>query len=158
MARSNDDEGPARGTEVAPFQSFGALQREFDRAFHDFGRMLDAPFFRSVGAPRMDVSETESELIVECDLPGVKAEEVDISLDGDRLAIRGERSAEREEKGKTFHIAERSFGAFSRSLALPFEPNAEDVDARFEDGVLKISVKKPPAQATTTQKIAIKSR
>jgi HSP20 family protein len=120
--------------------------------------MLDAPFFRSVGAPRMDVSETESEIVVECDLPGVKTEEVDIGLDGDRLTIRGERTADREEKGKNFYLAERSFGAFSRSLILPFEPDPADVEARFDNGVLKVAVKKPPAKSKPAQRIAIRSR
>ncbi|MBL8548976.1 MAG: Hsp20/alpha crystallin family protein [Hyphomonadaceae bacterium] len=154
MAAHDEQGARPRGGDLAPYPGLGGLYRDF---FQDFGSVLDTPFFRNVGAPRLDVSDAGNAVLVECDLPGVKADEVEIALEGDRLTIKGERKAEREDKGKNYYVSERSFGAFSRALVLPFEPAADAVEARFEDGVLHISIKKPAARAKSSQKIAIRS-
>ena len=102
---------------------FTALRREMDRVFESFGRDVGWPAVGSRAgamAPSMDVSETENELRIEADLPGVDEKDVDVTIADNVLTIRGEKKAEKEEKKKDFHLVERSYGSFSRSLPLPF--------------------------------------
>ena len=106
---------------------FRALQREMDDFFRSFGRQ-----FPSAGAggmdmrvPAMNVSETDNAIEVTAELPGVDDKDLKVSIDGNRLYISGEKKQEREDKEKDWHVVERSFGSFQRSLTLPFEPQEE---------------------------------
>jgi HSP20 family protein len=141
---------PAR-RELVPF---GSLQREIDRLFEDF-----AMGFRSFGAPElmpsMDVSETEKEIEILAELPGLEEKDVQVNIADNVLTIRGEKKAEREEKDKDYRIMERSYGSFTRSLELPPGVDPDAVRATIAKGVLKVTVPKPaPAQS---KKVEIKS-
>jgi HSP20 family protein len=134
-------------------ETFGALQHEIDRVFDDFTHFR---FGRaSLGAPRIDVSETDGQYVIEAELPGVDPKEVEVSLDGDLLTIKGEKKIDREDKSKDYHVVERAYGAFSRSIALPFTADADAIEAKFENGLLRISARKPAEAKTEKKKIEI---
>jgi len=142
------------GREFGPFET---LQREVDRVFDEFTRGLPTfglPTMRSAGVadltPRMDVTETDKEYEVTAELPGLEEKDVQVNVADGVLTIRGEKKAEKEEKDKNYHLVERSYGSFSRALALPEGVNPDTIKASIANGVLKVTVPKPaPAQVKT---------
>jgi HSP20 family protein len=106
-------------------------------------------------APRIDVSETDSEIKIEVEMPGVEEKDVEVVLSNGRLTIKGEKKQEKEEKKKDYHLVERSYGAFARSIGLPFEADPSKVQARFDKGVLTVTVPKPPDVKAKEKKIPI---
>jgi HSP20 family protein len=137
---------------------FSFLQQEIDRLFEGVTRGFPSfPAFAGTGGnlPRMDVSESDKAIEIEAELPGLETKDVQINLADNVLTIRGEKKSEREEKNKDYHLVERSYGSFSRSVELPQGVKPEDVSAEIAKGVLKVTVKKPaPAQS---KQIEIKS-
>lgn len=137
---------------------FSFLQQEIDRLFEGVTRGFPSfPAFTGTSAnlPRMDVSESDKAIEIEAELPGLETKDVQINLADNVLTIRGEKKNEREEKEKDYHLIERSYGSFSRSVQLPQGVKPEDVSAEIAKGVLKVTVKKPaPAQS---KQIEIKS-
>lgn len=137
---------------------FLSLQREIDRLFEDFTRgsflmpRLDGGTGR---VPRINVSETETALEVEVELPGIDEKDVDVSVTEDLLTIKGERKQERDEKKKDYHLVERSYGAFSRSIPLPYAIDPDQVKARFAKGILTVTLPKPPEEKSKARKIAV---
>ena len=127
------------------------LRAHMDRLFDGvFGSMV--PFGEAFGwprlgrvepTPRVDVSETPEAFVIKAELPGMDEKDVELTLNGGVLTLKGEKKAEKEEKDKDYHLIERSFGAFSRSVGLPEGVKAEDVSAEIAKGVLKVTVKKP---------------
>jgi HSP20 family protein len=116
---------------------FLTLHREMNRLFDDALRGSPAAAGSqgaqgSLLAPHMDVSETEKEIRIQAELPGVNENDVDVSLNEDVLTIRAEKKQERKEEREGVYVSERSFGTFQRSLRLPFQVDAEKVQARFE--------------------------
>lgn len=93
-------------------------------------------------APSLDMSESDNALDVRMDLPGITAKDIDIQVTGNMLTVSGERKEEKEEKGKTFHRAERRYGRFSRSVTLPCSVDENEVAAEYHDGVLLIKLPK----------------
>lgn len=92
--------------------------------------------------PGIDISETEKQFLITAELPGMKKEDIDISLDNGRLSISGERKFENEEEGKTFHRVETKYGSFNRSFQLPDNFDEESIKATYESGLLNISINK----------------
>ncbi|WP_457090143.1 Hsp20/alpha crystallin family protein [Microvirga sp. P5_D2] len=90
----------------------------------------------------MNVSETDKEIRITAELPGVTEQDIDVSLDDDVLTIRGEKKFERKDDKENFHFVERAYGTFQRSLRLPFAVDSEQVQASFENGVLTVTVPK----------------
>jgi HSP20 family protein len=139
--------------------SIGSLFREVEKTFEDFARRTP---FASMGevtlAPKIDVAESNGGIDVTAELPGVEEKDVDVTLVDGVLTIRGEKKAERDEKDKdkNWHIIERSYGSFARSIRLPFEPDMNKVEAKFDKGVLRISVPKSPEAAKKEKKIEIR--
>ncbi len=151
----NWDKTGVRRVEEDPF---AAMQREMSRAFENFFAQdeLDGlPTRLGSLSPKLDVSETETEVHVTAELPGLKEEEIDVELTGDALRISGEKRDEREEKKHNFHRVERSFGRFERVVPLPTEVDRDKVTATFKNGVLTITLLKA-VTAPTTQKISVK--
>ena len=139
---------------MSPFMS---LQREIDRLFDDFTRGF--PTLSGNGAsalvPSMDVTETDKEIEITAELPGLEEKDVQVNVADNLLTIRGEKKAEKEHKDKNFRLVERSYGSFERTLELPDGVNADAIKANISKGVLKVSIPKPaPAQA---KKIDVKS-
>jgi HSP20 family protein len=137
---------------------FDALRREFDGLFCDFARSFGGPQngAGALVAPRMEVAETDKNIEVSVELPGFERKDVDISLDGNVLAIRAERKVEQEQeqKDKNVHMTERSYGVFYRVLELPMTVDPSTVQATMSKGVLNITIPKPPQ--TETKKIEVK--
>ena len=115
------------------------------------GRLATRPSF----LPTVDLVETETHFEVAVDLPGLKPEEVDVELKGGDLWITGKREEEKEEKDKTYHRVERHYGEFRRVLPLPSTIQEEKIDAKFEDGVLKIVV--PKSEEAKPKHIEVKA-
>jgi HSP20 family protein len=107
----------------------------------------------SVGSwlPQVEVSAKDNALVVRADLPGVKREDVQIELDEGRLILRGSRRQEEEERGDGFFHSERSYGSFSRVIPLPRGVDADACEARYQDGVLEITVPLPKQSSTSRQ-------
>jgi HSP20 family protein len=105
----------------------------------------------------MNVSETENEIRITAELPGVTEQDIDVSLDDDVLTIRGEKKFERKDENENFHFIERSYGTFQRSLRLPFPADPDQVKASFENGVLTVTLPKT-AQQQRSRRIQIQGR
>lgn len=97
---------------------------------------------RDTFVPSIDVSETDDQFLISAELPGMNKEDINISLENGRLSISGERSFEKEDKGKKYHRVESSYGAFERSFQLPDNVDAESISASYENGLLDISIDK----------------
>jgi HSP20 family protein len=107
----------------------------------------------AVWSPKMDVVETDTAYEVTVDLPGVPKDRIDVSYRSGHLAVRGERSEEKTEEKKNYLRVESSYGSFYRSMVLPAGVEDGEIEARFEDGVLKIEI--PKAEESRRQKIPI---
>jgi len=152
-----------RSKDESPFYS---LQREMNRIFDDFFRSFSDMTPAAWGEqhlgsymPRLDVTETEKTINVTAELPGMSEKDIEVSLasNGQMLTLRGEKKQEHEEKGRGYYHAERSFGAFNRTIALPCAVVANKVEANFKDGVLQINLPKQAAQKEGAKKIPVKT-
>lgn len=135
-----------------PFRRIPSLQREMEKAWAD---MVEPWSFvqSSVSMPSIDLAETESEVVVKADLPGMSDKEIEVTISDNVLSIKGEKRAEKEEKGKRFHRVERSYGSFFRSVALPAHVDQEKASAKFENGVLEIKI--PKSEEAKPKKVEI---
>jgi HSP20 family protein len=133
------------------------LRREMDRLFDRFFDLkpVSFPGEEAHFIPSVDVSETEKDVRVKAELPGMEAKDIDVSVQGRMLTIRGERKHESEQKDENFHRIERSYGSFSRTVELPAEVDESKVEATYKRGVLNLSM--PKTMSETVKKIAIKS-
>ena len=132
-----------------------------------FGSMLEDAFRGPAGwggrlagllrAPEADVVETENEIRVTVELPGMRSEDIDVDLENNVLTIAGEKSEEREEQGEknTWHLSERRYGKFSRSFVLPRDLDSEKIQASFEDGVLNVVI--PKSERARRRRVEIQS-
>ena len=143
---------------------FASLHKEIDRVFDDFRHEPLWPSVKdekTVLAPRIDVSETDDEIKISAELPGAEQEDVHVELADDILTISGEKKSEekkeKEEEGRKFHRIERSYGSFQRSLRVPSGIDASKIEAAFKDGVLTVTVSKPPELKEKTRKIEVKA-
>jgi HSP20 family protein len=135
------------GEDTDPFlQMRREMNRLFDDVFGGFGLpSVLGPVLRQMPvAPKIDVSETDNEIQVTAEMPGIDQNDVEVLLEDDRLIIRGEKKEEREDKDRNYHLRERVQGAFSRTLPLPFAPDPNQVKAEFKNGVMTITIPKPP--------------
>ena len=107
-------------------------------------------------APRSDASALENFYEINVELPGVKAEDVDVSIHDNSLVVRGEKRFEREEKERTYFFSEREYGAFQRSFRLPHDADAEKIDAAFSDGVLCLKIAKITKTEPAAKKISVR--
>ena len=136
---------------------FLSLQNEIDRLFENFttGFPSIGNGLTNVTLPTMDVSETDKEIEITAELPGLEEKDVQINVSDNVLTIRGKKRAEKEQKDKNYRLIERTYGSFDRSLELPEGVNADAIKASIDKGVLKVVVPKPaPAQS---KKIEVKS-
>ncbi len=134
---------------------FGTLQTEINRLFEDFGQW-HMPSIIS-GAPRLDMSESDSALDIQIELPGMNEKDVDLLIEEDRLIVRGKSDVEREDKQRDYHIKERISGAFERRLTLPFRPDPAKVKASFAKGVLDIKIEKDAKTKPLGTKVPIQT-
>jgi HSP20 family protein len=145
------------GHALAPLDSFRSeMDRLFDSFFHNPFALAEAPF-ASLGdwAPTLDVSENETEVTVRAEIPGVKPEDLDVTVTGDTLVLAGEKKESTEKKDKDYWHTESRYGAFRRQVRLPAEVDAEHVDAKYANGVLEIHLKK--TQTAKAKRITVKA-
>jgi HSP20 family protein len=143
---------PAFGTD--PFLAF---QREMNRTFDRFLRGDLTEMTSPSGWPNLDVSETDKDVTVAVELPGLEAKDVQISVRDDVLTIQGEKTQEQETQDKSFRINERYYGRIERSVALPAEVDPSTADAVLRNGVLTITLHKKNEGAGAGHRIAVKS-
>jgi HSP20 family protein len=148
------------------------LQREIDRLFEDFGRgSWRWPFGRALTElepmwsnvtswstmPAVDVVEKDKAYEITAELPGIDEKNVELTVSGGMLSIKGEKSEEKEEKQKGYYLSERQYGSFQRSFALPEDVEADKIDASFKNGVLTVSLPKKAEAVKPEKKISIKA-
>lgn len=135
---------------------FHSMREEFDTMMKRIteGWNGNVPAEERLRFPSLDLSETDGELQLKMDVPGVKPDEVDIELSGNTLRIKGEHKEEKEEKGKTYHRIERQTGSFFRSVELPCAVDEENIAAECKDGVLTVTL--PKSQEAVARKVKVK--
>jgi HSP20 family protein len=145
--RSLIPSGNGGGRSVSPaINPFGSLQREIDRLFEDFTRGIEVASQAQVNlVPSIDVTETDKEIVITAEMPGLERKDVDISVEDNVLTIRGEKKIEsqKDDKDKNYHLSERSYGMFYRMLQLPAGVDPSKIQATMSNGVLKITIPKP---------------
>jgi len=135
---------------------FRDLETEMDHMLGRFSdRWLGADGMPEMWNPSLDLSETDGEVQITMDAPGMKPEEIDIEVTGDTVRIHGEHKEEKEEKGRKFHRIERRTGMFDRMVGLPCNVKEDKVAAEFKDGVLRVML--PKAEGAKTHKVAVKA-
>jgi HSP20 family protein len=143
-----------------PFQDLLAIQDEMNQLF---GRAVgqrpgggaQGQAGERVWAPALDISERKDAYVVTVEVPGIKAEDLDITLEDGLLTIQGERRFSQETSERQFHRVERRYGSFRRSITLPSQVQADKIEASFEDGVLEVTV--PKAEEAKPKKISVRS-
>ena len=135
-----------------------SMRQEIDRLFDDFARRSPASWFGAEAvAPKIDITETEEALEVTAEIPGVEEKDIEVDVSGDVLTIGGEKRKEAETKEKRYHRIERSYGAFRRSMRVPFEVDPDQVTATHDKGVLRVTLPKPAEVKKHSRKISVKS-
>lgn len=130
--------------EWRPFREVSRLRREMDRLWDDYfgsGRRGLQPL-QPEFAPAVDIKESAEAVVVKAEIPGIEAQDINISVTGDVLTIKGEKKSEREEKEENYHLVERSYGSFSRSMALPAAVDLDKIEAKYDKGVLTVTCPK----------------
>ncbi len=124
--------------------SLTLYKRDPLKMFEDVFNDRVSPFFSSMIAPsfKVDISEDEHSIFIEADMPGIKKEDIKVSMDSDLLSITAERTQSEEEKKKGFHRVERSWGCLSRSFTIGENVNTEKIEAKYDNGVLKVVIPK----------------
>lgn len=153
-----------------PFEEMRHMQRDMNRIFGNFfdnepaarlesheqprGQLAVAPR-RTSFWPSVDIKENDNAITVNAELPGMKKEDINISVENGVLTISGERSQEKKEESEKYHRVERSYGSFRRSFALPENVKEADIKASYSDGVLKVDVPKSPVTKPESKKITV---
>ena len=144
--------------ELSPWKPFGELspfRKEMDRLWNRFlGETPFARTFNEMWSPSVDISETKDDFVVKAELPGLEAKDVNVSISGDVLTIKGEKKAEEEEKDEHYHRVERYSGSFQRVFQLPSGVKADKVEASFDKGVLKVTL--PKVEEAKKKEIEVK--
>ena len=140
-----------------PFGGLTSLRQAMDRLFEDSFVRPSRLWPELVGEePALNVYQTDKDVVVKASLPGIKPEEVDISVTGDVLTIKGEHKEEEEEKKVDYFHKEHRYGAFRRSMTLPVSVKAEKADATFENGILTITL--PKTEEVKPKQIKVKGK
>jgi len=125
-----------------PFREMRSLQDEVNRLFSSSFNRGGNDLTRGSWSPSVDIFENKDNIVLEAELPGMKPEDVDISIENNVLTIHGERKFEKKDDQDNFHRVERSYGSFTRSFTLPSTVSSENADATFENGVLRLTLAK----------------
>ena len=127
-----------------PFRDLRTLQEEVNRLFstnlsRSFG---DEGIGRGAWAPSVDIYENKDQIVLEAELPGMKQEDFDLSIENNVITLRGERKFEKTDETDNYHRVERSYGSFTRSFTLPQTVSAEEARAEYSNGVLRVTLPK----------------
>lgn len=138
-----------------PFRDLRTLQEEVNRLFSTnltraFG---DEGIGRGAWAPSVDIYENKDQIVLEAELPGMKQDEFDLSIENNVITLRGERKFEKTEETDNYHRVERSYGSFTRSFTLPQTVSAEGATAEYNNGVLRVTL--PKREETKARRIQV---
>ena len=127
-----------------PFRDLSMLQDRMNRLFDDTGRgwRPEEAAATTAWSPAVDIYETENEIMVQAELPGVERKDIVLNLENNVLTLKGERRFEKETRQENYHRIERSYGAFSRAFSIPAIVDDEKIRADYKDGILKIALPK----------------
>ena len=128
-----------------PFRDLNILQDRMNRLFEDTGRGIrrgEEPASTTIWSPAVDIYETEGEIVVQAELPGMDRKDISLNLENNVLTIRGDRQFKKETKEDNYHRIERSYGGFSRSFSIPTSVDEDRIRADYKDGVLRIALPK----------------
>ena len=139
-----------------PFRDMERMRREMDRLWDSFFEERPRRKVEEVGEwlPSLDVSETKNDLVVKAELPGIDPKDIDISLSDCVLTIKGEKKQGKEEKEENYHLIERSYGSFTRSVRLPGDVQSDKITASYKNGVLRVTL--PKSEEAKKKEIKIK--
>ncbi len=142
--------------ELDIYRPFEEMQRVMDRFFEEFPKIWPATISNEMFTPAVDISETDKSYEFEIELPGMKREDVQIEVNDGILTVSGEKQEEKQEDKKGYKKIERSYGKFERSFSLPADIDDKNISAKFENGLLNISIPKSPEAKSAKRKIEIK--
>lgn len=129
-----------------PFRDMMTLREKMNRLFDETyrGKEEETDIKTGVWTPTVDIHESNKNLVLTAELPGIKEEDVEVNIDGNTLSISGKREFEEETKKEDYHRIERSYGSFFRSFTLPSYIDQENVKAEYDNGLLKVTMPKKP--------------
>ena len=140
---------------------FALSHHGMDTLFDDFFRGFEIdPFFgrHTAGfSPKVDITESDKEIRVSAELPGINEKDIDITVNHDSLTIKGEKKEEKEDKGKDYYRMERSYGSFCRSIPIPVDIETGKVNASYKKGILTVKIPKSPKSIEEKRKITVKT-
>jgi HSP20 family protein len=144
-------------TRYDPFRDLRTLQEEVNRLFTgNMARTFDEEgIARGAWSPSVDIYENKDQIVLEAELPGMKREDFDVSVENNVITLRGERHFEKKEESDNYHRVERAYGSFTRSFTLPNTVTAEGATADYANGVLRVSL--PKREETKARRIEIKA-
>lgn len=137
-----------------PFRDIEKFQNRLQRYFNDFdsfGVSKNESF-----SPQIDISEEDDKIIVDAEIPGIKKEDIKITIQDNILTIKGEKKKVEEEKKKNFFRSERSYGTFQRCFTIPKQVSSDDIEANYENGILHIEMKKMEPKKPEERTIELK--
>lgn len=134
----------------------GEINRVFDDFFRGFPALLPLEQGLATFQPRLDVTETETELKISVELPGINEKDIDLTMSNDSLTIKGEKNEKKEDRTHGHYRVERRYGSFERTIPFPCEIDADKVDATFKDGVLTVNLPKSARAQNAQKKVSIK--
>lgn len=142
-------------TKWEPFKDMVSLRDEIDNLFNDFFRKTPEEKMspHDIWYPALDIEESNDKIKVIAEVPGMKKEEIKLTVSEGQLIIQGERKFEKEEKDKTYHRIERSYGKFRRTISLPKDLEVDKAKATYEQGILKVDI--PKSKKTKPKEIDI---
>ncbi len=131
---------------------FSSFQEEMNKMLDNFFGRED--YFGMGWSPNIDIAENDDEIIIKAEIPGIDPKDIDISIAGETLTIKGEKKEEMENKGKHYHRVERSYGSFTRAINLPAPVMTDKVKAEDHNGVLEITL--PKMEKAKAKRITVK--
>ena len=144
-----------RLTRRDPWREMLSLRSNMDRLFDNFLYDSSSDFQQNAWDMALDVSENDDEYVVKATVPGIKPEDLDITYTGNTLTIKGETRAEETREDERYHLRERRFGSFQRTIALPSTVDADNIQAKCEDGVLTLQL--PKAEEAKPRRVSVQA-
>lgn len=158
-------ERPRQHTGLSDYlrEPFSRLRGEMDRMFDEFPPRFPATnlgirYLASMPMPALEMKETDEEYRLSVEVPGVAPEDIELSIEDDMLVLKGEKREEREEKERDYSVSERSYGSFERRVTLPADGVPDDIEAKTENGVIKIVIPRNKESSPERRKIEIKTQ
>lgn len=141
--------------QILPFQHSSFIQDPFHFLRQEINHLFEKRSSFEGIRPEIEVKENGESIEVTAELPGIAEEDIRVSLSNGLLTIKGQKRSEEKREGETYHVEERRYGMFSRSVKLPYEPAEKDVNASFKDGILKVNILKPQGLKEGSYRIPI---